>query len=251
MRRKRTGPGQSEQAFLAAYDPDAFEHPSLAVDVVLLTVLDEALAAGLVRREAHPHRGRWGLPGTFVGISESVDAAAARALAEKTGLKGVFVEQLYTFGAPKRDPRTRVVSVTYYALVAPERLNPVAGPGLSLLRLNVPWAGEVGGAVEALDVAGDRIVALAFDHAKIIGMAVQRIRGKLDYAPIGFQLLPERFTLRRLQAIHETVLGRPTNKDSFRRRMLASGNLEASGEFEREVGHRPAELYRFVARTAV
>ncbi len=114
----------------------------------------------------------------------------------------------------------------------------------------VPWEGETGGAVELVgdDGAG---MPLAFDHADILGMAVKRLRGKLDYTPIGFQLLPPAFTLLDLQRVHETVLGRPVNKDSFRRRMLASGQLEATGRSQTDVDHRPAELYRFPRRSAV
>jgi 8-oxo-dGTP diphosphatase len=114
----------------------------------------------------------------------------------------------------------------------------------------VPWSGESGTAVRVVDAGGGH-PELAFDHAEVIGMAVKRLRGKLDYAPIGFQLLPTEFTLRRLQSIHETVRGEAVNKDSFRRRMLASGNLEPTGKLENAVGHRPAELYRFVRRSAI
>ena len=166
-------------------------------------------------------------------------------LGTKTGIGGVFLEQLYTFGAPGRDPRTRVISVAYYALVDADRL-----PGRGLVRLRVPWDGETGGAVEAVDPSGEPL-PLAFDHADILGTAVKRIRGKLDYAPIGFQLLPPTFTLRQLQDVHETVLARPLNKDSFRRRMLASGQLQATGELEQDVEHRPAEHYRFNGRSAL
>ncbi len=238
----------SEQAFLARYDASEFPHPSLAVDVVLLTVSDRALCVALVHRLEHPCLGCWALPGGFVGMKESLDAAAGRVLAVKTGLQGVFLEQLYTFGAPDRDPRTRVVSVAYYALVHPGRFETTAPPEFLLASVQVPWPGEAGGPVEVVG-GGGSILRLAFDHAEIIGTAVKRIRGKLDYAPIGFQLLPATFTLRDLQAIHEVILARPLNKDSFRRRMLASGELRATGKRERTVGHRPAELYRYGGRS--
>lgn len=244
---------QGDAEFLAGYDASRYERPSVAVDVALLTVKGDALHTLLVRRREAPHKGRWALPGGFVRMDESLDAAAQRVLREKAALKGVFLEQLYTFGDVRRDPRTRVISVTYYALVEGERLQgtgPVAEEGPHLLALSIPWEGETGGPVEALGEDG-RGVALAFDHADILGMAVKRVRGKLDYAPLGFQLLPERFTLLQLQRVHETVLGRPVNKDSFRRRMLASGQLEATGEMQRDVEHRPAELYRFSKRSAV
>ncbi len=238
-----------EAAFLAAYDPAAFERPSLAVDLALLTVKDERLEILLMRRPHHPARGLLSLPGTFVGIDESLDAAASRLLSERVGLTDVFLEQLYTFGAPGRDPRMRVVSVAYYALVAPERLADLDGELLSTAPIIVPWEGEAGGAAGVGN--GGEAVELAFDHAEIIGMAVKRLRGKLNYAPIGYQLLPEEFTLRRLQAVHETILDKPVNKDSFRRRMLSSGDLEATGRLEDAVGHRPAELFRFARRSAI
>jgi 8-oxo-dGTP diphosphatase len=240
-----------EDVFLAAYDPTKFERPSLAVDVVLLTVSEGALYTLLVRREEHPHKGRWALPGGFVGLPESLDAAAARVLEGKTGLVRVFLEQLYTFGDPRRDPRMRVITVAYYALVERRRFDAARAQGeLRVARVVVPWAGETGGAVELQ--GDDRApLAAAFDHAKIIGTAVKRIRGKLDYAPIGYQLLPREFTLFELQRAHETVLGRSVNKDSFRRRMLASGDLEATGESQRDVDHRPAELYRFAGRSSI
>jgi 8-oxo-dGTP diphosphatase len=244
-------PGQADEAtFLAAYDPSAFERPSLTVDLVLLTVQDGRLQVLLLERPFHPAAGRLALPGTFVGINESLDAAVARLVDDRIGLEDVFVEQLYTFGAPDRDPRMRIVTVAYYALVAPERLTELADPSLRTATISVPWDGTAGGEVQVEEESG-RIRELAFDHAGIIGMAVARLRGKLDYAPVGFQLLPETFTLRRLQAVHETISGHPQNKDSFRRRMLASGDLEATGILENAVGHRPAELYRFARRSAI
>lgn len=242
--------GSEEQEFLTAYDPKAFDLLSLAVDVAILTVVDGGLEAALVERAEHPHRGRWALPGGFLRMDESLDQAAKRVLGQKAGLANVFLEQLYTFGNPKRDPRTRVITVAYYALVDPVRLVPDDTHTFELGRIVVPWEGETGGPVEVRD-REHRKLPLAFDHADILGMAVKRIRGKLDYTPIGFQLLPETFTLRRLQDVHETILGRTLNKDSFRRRMLASGLLEATGERESEVGHRPAELYRFTKRSAI
>lgn len=262
--------GQREdEAFLASYDASQFERPSVTVDVALLTVADDALHTLVAPRTAPPQRGRHALPGGFVRPTESRDEAASRVLREKAGITRVYLEQLYTFGAVHRDPRTRVITVAYYALVDRERLAEASGAsghaghsghpghvlaGNRIVRISVPWEGETGGpvAVHAGDAgdAGDEL-PLAFDHAEILGMAVRRVRGKLDYTPIGFQLLPERFTLLSLQRVHETVLSRPLNKDSFRRRMLASGQLEATGEEQAGVDHRPAALYRFARRSAV
>ena len=176
-------------------------------------------------------------------MDEDLDAAASRVLADKAGLRDVFLEQLYTFGTPGRDPRTRVVTVAYYALVEPGRLAAALERGLSWSRLAVPWAGEAGGPVSALAPDGAPR-PLAFDHDHILGTAVKRLRGKLNYAPIGYALLPTVFPLRDLQVVHETICGHPLNKDSFRRRMLATEELAPTGRYERAVGHRPAELYR-------
>lgn len=232
---------------------EAFEHPYLTVDVALVTAQAGALSALLVRRSANPFKGAWAVPGGFVRLEESLDDAADRVLHDKADIGKVYLEQLYTFGAVDRDPRRRVVTVAYYALVPADRLAAAglpAGEEGSLSRLYVPWEGETGGPVEALDDAGTPR-NLAFDHDEILGMAVKRLRGKLNYAPVGFQLLPETFSLLDLQRIHQTILGRPLNKDSFRRRMLASNQLVATGERAHGVGFRPPELYRFVHRSAV
>lgn len=233
-----------DAAFLAAYDPERWPRPSVAVDVAVLSIHEGRLVALLHRRPAPPEEGRWALPGGFLRLEESLDAAAARVLAEKARLREVFLEQLYTFGAPERDPRLRVLSVAYYALVDQARIARAldALEDVALVELHVPWADLAGGPVEARDAEGAPL-ALAFDHASILGVVVERLRGKLDYAALGFQLLPPRFTLRDLQTVHEVVLGRSLNKDSFRRRMLSSGRIAPTGERERDVLHRPAELY--------
>jgi 8-oxo-dGTP diphosphatase len=133
-----------------------------------------------------------------------------------------------------------VISVAYYALVEAGRLRQ-AEPNAVLATIDVPWAGEAGGLVEL--VADGRRLEIAFDHAGMVGMVVKRLRGKLDYSPVGYGLLPTEFTLLDLQRIHETILGVELNKDSFRRRMLASGELEPTGDRQSDVGHRPAALY--------
>jgi 8-oxo-dGTP diphosphatase len=243
---------EEERAFLAEYDVSKFERPSVAVDVSLLAVRNGKLVTWLVRRKEQPQRGRWALPGGFVRMDESLNEAAARVLADKSGVRGVFLEQLYSFGAVQRDPRTRVISIAYYALIDVQRLERLSAEperGVCVAELNIPWAEETGGPVEAV-LAGEEI-KLAFDHAEQLGLAVKRLRGKLAYAPIGFQLLPEQFTLRDLQRVHEAVLERSLNKDSFRRKMLASGQLEATAEYQADVDHRPAEMYRFSRRSAL
>lgn len=231
-----------DRAFLASYDLSAFPRPSLTVDVVLLTASEGRLRVVLVRRTAPPFRGAASLPGVFVALDETLDDAARRALG-KIGLSGHpeaagWLEQLYTFGAPDRDPRGRVVTTAYFGLVPADRLTVANGAWIA--PLSVPWEGETGGPVTA-DDAGP----LAFDHADILGLAVLRLRGKLAWSRVGYALLPERFTLRQLQSLHEAILGRQLNKDSFRRRMIATGLLVPTGEREAEVDHRPAALYRF------
>lgn len=244
MKRKAHNPPRSEL--------ERYPRPSLAVDVVALTVENGELRVALYQRAEPPQRGHFALPGGFMHIDESIEEAANRVMARKVGLSGVFLEQLYTFGDLRRDPRGRVVTVGYYALVDARRFaaahDKTAAAALSA-RVLVPWPGETGGPVDVVDDAG-RALPLFLDHADILGLAVKRLRGKLDYSPVGFQLLPTEFTLRQLQEIHEAVRGEPVNKDSFRRRMLASGLLEATGAHEREVVHRPAELYRFTRRSA-
>lgn len=224
-----------------------YPKPSVAVDVVCLTVRGGGLSVLLYQRNLEPERGSYALPGGFVQVDESLDGAAARLLRDKAGLQDLFVEQLYTFGDPRRDPRGRVITVSYYALLDADRFDAATAVPATV---EVPWPGETGGPVEVRGPDGRRI-PLFLDHADILGLAIKRLRGKLDYSPVGFQLLPPEFTLRALQDVHEAVRGEPLNKDSFRRRMLASGLLEATGARESEVLHRPAELYRFVKRSAV
>ena len=241
---------QTEQEFLETYDPKEFPQPSVTVDVAMLTIKQRTLEVLVIKRPEYPFKDRFTLPGGFVRMEESLDQAASRVLREKTGLDRVFLEQLYTFGGVSRDPRTRVISVAYYALVNAEKLEALENSEtIRLARVEVPWLGEVGGNVQIRLEKQNH--DLAFDHGEILGTAVKRIRGKLDYAPIGFQLLPERFTLRQLQDVHETILARGVNKDSFRRRMLASDQLEATGALETGVDYRPAEYYTFKSPSAL
>jgi 8-oxo-dGTP diphosphatase len=247
--RPSRGASAEEDLFLQTYDPSVFERPSVAVDVVLLSPFGGALHTLVLKRKDHPCKGKWALPGGFVHLEESLEQAADRALGTKTGLHGVFLEQLYTFGEPGRDPRTRIITVAYFALVPEQRLaEPLAADEeAKVVRLVVPWDGEEGGPVRIQDAKGN-LLETAFDHDLILGAAVQRLRGKLDYTPVGYQLLPEAFTLYQLQKVHETVLGRRLNKDSFRRRMLATGELEPTGDSQTDVVHRPAALYRYIGR---
>ncbi|WP_157216564.1 NUDIX hydrolase [Flavisphingomonas formosensis] len=231
-----------EVEFLAGYDPRHYERPAVTVDLVLMTIADGAPAALLIRRDEHPDLGLWALPGGFVRIDESLDDAARRVLSEKARMDGAYMEQLYSFGAVGRDPRMRIITVAYFALLPAERFAAAlrAGPGLTLARIAAPGAD---GPATATDADGP--LALAFDHAEILSLAVRRLRGKLDYSPVGFALLPDLFTLRQLQDVHEAISGMSLNKPAFRRRMLDKGWLEPTGERETGASFRPAELYRF------
>lgn len=222
-----------------------YPHPAVTVDLVLMTVHDGALCVLLQRREAEPFAGCWVVPGSFVRIDEPLDAAAQRTLADKAGLASAWLEQLYTFGEPGRDPRERVITVAYFALLPEADLAAaVAGRAdLALAPIAVAWTGEEGGPVAALGPGGTPLT-LGFDHARILGLAVQRLRGKLGWAPVALALVGEHFTLRELQAVNEAILGRALNKPAFRKRMVDSGWIEATGEKESRGAFRPAELYR-------
>jgi 8-oxo-dGTP diphosphatase len=216
---------------LSDYDPNAFDRPSVTVDLVLLGIADGHPAVLLLRRDQAPFAERWALPGGFVAIDEPIDAAARRVLAAKAGIADAHLEQLYTFGAVDRDPRMRIVSVAHLALLAPDAFTAALAGGAGLSAAPIGTGGSVA-------------VDLAFDHADIVALALRRLRGKLDYSDVGFALLPERFTLRQLQDVHEAVLGRPLNKPAFRRRMLDRGGLHPTGEREAGTSFRPAELFR-------
>ncbi len=211
----------------------AMSHPPFAVtvDLVLMTVAEDRLSVLLQRRTAEPFAGCLALPGGFVGVDEPLDAAARRVLADKAGFgasEGGWLEQLYTFGDPARDPRMRTVSIAYFALLAGERLAAAVDTTEDLSLMPVM----------------DLPPALAFDHAAIIAAAHDRLKGKLDYTPVSLALLPETFTLRALQSVHEAITGTSLNKPAFRRRMIDTGWIEPTGEREAVTNFRPAELYR-------
>lgn len=204
---------------------------AVTVDLVLMTLAGGSLSVLLQRRSDQPFAGCLALPGGFVGIDETLDHAAHRVLSDKAGLgarDSAWLEQLYTFGDPQRDPRMRTVSVAYFALLPYALLEGAVATKTDLALCPVTDPGE----------------PLAFDHATIIAAAHERLRGKLDYAPIAFALLPDVFTLRDLQTVHEAITGSDFNKPAFRRRMLDTGWIEATGQRESDTPFRPAQLYR-------
>ncbi|MEP7270156.1 MAG: NUDIX domain-containing protein [Acidobacteriota bacterium] len=203
--------------------------PSVTVDLVIFTIAENDLRVLLIRRKQGPFRNCWALPGGFVEMNESLEDAAARELKEEVGVENVYLEQLFTFGEPKRDPRGRVISVSYFALVDAERQRIVA-------------------ASDAAD-AGWRTVfdppPLAFDHDRILEYAVWRLRNKLEWTTVGYELLPKRFTLSQLQRVYEIILQKPIDKRNFRKKILAQGQLRELDETRTDGAHRPAKLYSF------
>lgn len=206
-----------------------FPRPALAVDCVIFGLDEGDLKVMLIRRDLPPFEGRWALPGGFVRMDETTDEAARRELREETGLDHVFLEQLYTFSDLKRDPRERVVSVAYYALV----------------RLTNFKVHATTDAAEAVWFKMCETPSLCFDHPLIVEAAYDRLKAKVCYQPIGFELLPKNFTLTQLQKMYETVLARPIDKRNFRKKILSMGILQETGEMQSGVAHRAARLYRF------
>ncbi len=207
-----------------------YPRPALTVDVVIFTLRDERLQALLIQRANEPFAGMWALPGGFVHVDESLEEAALRELKEETGLDGEFyLEQLYTYGEPQRDPRERVVTVAYFALIPSDQ----------------PLHGEASSdAAAARWFPVDALPPLAFDHAEIVRYALRRLRYKLEYSAVGFELLPELFTLSELQRTYEIILGETLDKRNFRRRILQAGIIEPSQHMRTGSG-RPARLYRY------
>lgn len=212
-----------------------YPHPAVTTDVVLFTIREDSLQLLLIERGNDPFKGSWALPGGFVDIDEDLELGAARELAEETGVEGLYLEQLGTFGAPGRDPRERVISVAYLAL-APETKLAVR-------------AGDDAAAADWFPVKA--LPPLAFDHAEIIEVAHQRLVGKLDYSTIAFHLLPETFTLSELQRVYETLVDAEIDKRNFRKWAQALEVIEETGELRRCGNHRPARVYRLTKRDRI
>lgn len=210
-----------------------FARPALTVDIVIFGLDEDDMQVMLIQRDLPPYAGQWALPGGFVRIEETLDEAARRELEEETGLKEIFLEQLYTFGDVRRDPRERVVTVAYYALV------------------NLTGH-DVHASTDARNAAWfpvSDLPHLAFDHDQILGAAHERLRGKVRYQPLGFELLPEQFTLSQLQRLYEVILDRQLDKRNFRKKVLAMEIVKETGRIEKDVAHRAARLFHFDKRT--
>ncbi len=206
-----------------------FNGHGIAVDVVLFTIQGGTLKVLLVKRQQTPYRGAWARPGGLVGSEESVDAAVLRELQEETNIGNIYLEQLYTFGEPNRDPRGRVVTVAYYALVNWQQFQLKARQRVS----------------EAQWFPVRRLPVLAFDHRRIVDYALERLRNKINYTTVGFQLLAREFTLTELQGSYEVILSQRLDKRNFRRKMLQLGILKSTRQFRANGRQRPARLYTF------
>lgn len=205
-----------------------YPHPAVTTDIVIFTIQDDALNVLLIKRALPPHKNQWALPGGFIEIEESLEEGARRELQEETGVEGVYLEQLHTFGQPDRDPRERVITVAYLAIIPADELEMKAGS-------------------DAEDVRWFKIKELpdlAFDHKRIIKMAHERLTAKVDYSTIAFQFMPKVFTLSELQYVYEVILREQLDKRNFRKRISSFDMLRETGKERREGAHRPAKLYR-------
>lgn len=266
---------QSEKEFLEDYNPDDFEKLSLTTDICIFSVSSEEtnnyrklskkyLSVLLVKRNNYPFKDRWCLPGGFVGIEESIDDAARRILKRETNLQNIYMEQLYTFGEIDRDPRMRVISTSYVALIDKNQLH---GP----LAYQAKWfhvlPRETEESIEVVLDSGEEVISfklgknlvdkenqsysyhdldnpdLAFDHAKVITSGLARVKNKIEYTDIAFHLVPEEFTLGELQQVYEVILGKELLDPAFRR--IIAKKIEKTGHYQTGGGHRPSALFRY------
>ncbi len=205
-----------------------YPHPAVTTDVAAFTLRDRQLQLLLIKRKHDPFTGKWALPGGFLEIEEDLEACAKRELQEETGVADIYLEQLYTFGQPQRDPRERVISVTYYALVPPDKLGLNAGSD----------------AADAAWFPISELPELAFDHAEIIHLALERLAAKTLYSTIVFQLMPQTFTLSELQSAYEVLRQEKLDKRNFRKWILGLNRLQETGAKRSNGNHRPAKIYR-------
>ncbi len=203
----------------------------VTTDVVIFTIEDEKLKVLLVKRAHEPFKGKWAIPGGFIRISETIDAAALRILKEKTNVQNIYLEQLYTFGDPLRHPDARVITCAYFALIRSDDIVLSFDDNSEITE--VQWHPVY------------NLPKLAFDHKEIIEYSLKRTRERLEFCPIAFQLLPEKFTLTELQKAYELILGKKLDKRNFRKKFLASSILKELNEFTKSGSKRPARLYSF------
>src|SRR5579863_3163766 len=201
----------------------------VAVDIVIFTIQEGVLKVLLVKRRIPPFKDELAIPGGFVLPEEDLDRAALRELREETGVSDLYLEQLYSFGDPRRDPRGRIISIAYFALISADQQLKAGSD-----------------AAEARWWPVHSVSSLAFDHAKILACAIERLRNKLEYTTVGFQLLPAKFTLGELQSVYEAILEKKLDKRNFRRKIAELKILKPLKEYRSDIG-RPAQLFQFVA----
>jgi 8-oxo-dGTP diphosphatase len=205
-----------------------YPHPALAADLAIFTLLKGSLHLLLVERAREPFKGRWALPGGFVRMHEDLPSAAARELQEETGVAGAYLEQVGAFGSPERDPRERVVSIAFFAIIASDTVHLQSGSDAAAARW---WP-------------VNELPQLAFDHQEILEHARHRLRDKVRRSPIALRFLAPEFTLTELQQVHEAILSQELDKRNFRKWLTTLPYLRATGRMRRGGQHRPAELYR-------
>ena len=208
-----------------------YPKPAVTADIVIFTIKDNDLKVLLVKRGQEPFKDKWALPGGFVRLSESLEEAAKRELEEETGVKDVYLEQLYSFGDPKRDPRGRTITVAYFALINSEKAKQKLKPTADVKKAR--W------------FLISSIPQLAFDHNKILKYAIKRLRWKFEYTTIAFSMLSKKFTLTQLQKIYELVFDRKFDKRNFRKKILSLNLLEPTKDIKKDVSYRPPKLYSF------
>lgn len=217
-----------EANFLKNYNPDKYQKPSVTVDILIFRLVNDSVDTLLIKRKKPPYKEFWAFPGGFVNINESLEDAAKRELLEETNVKNVYLEQLYTFGDVERDPRMRVISVSYMALLNEndiEKFNEKAGDDAKELQwFNIN---------ELLNGIEDNSIKLAFDHEKIFKLAIERLRGKIDYTNIAFQLLPKEFSMLELQNVYEQILNKKLYTPNFRRNMAKK--VKETGNYEQRM----------------
>lgn len=277
--------GLTQEEFLASYKPGNYDRPSNTVDMLIFTVTEKKvedlrkdtqkeLKILLIKRNNHPYMHRWALPGGFVNMKENLSVAAARELEEETNVSGVYMEQLYTYGDIGRDPRMRVISIAYMALVPDESLTPIAGDdaedvawfyvrkedvsrteqriiiGNEDLDISYEYKVDISykknGIIDVPTIGINAINGtdgVAFDHIYMINDGIDRLRNKISYVPIAFNLVPQKFTLNEIQQVYEVILGRSLTKQNFRK--WVDKYVVELDEKQSTVGHRPAKLFKY------
>ncbi len=203
-----------------------YERPSVTTDIIIFSIINDELKVLLVKRAVIPFKGKWALPGGFIKMDEDLEQGAKRELEEETGVKDAYLEQLYTFGDVKRDPRGRVITVAYFALINSKGVELRATTDVS----------------EAKWFSVSKLPELGFDHKKILDYAIKRLKWKFEYTPVAFSMLPDKFSLGELQNLYEIVFKREFDKRNFRKKLLSLNILKEEG-IKKEVSYRPPQLF--------